>query len=61
MRTLEIVVSFLACAIAANALGAQFLNSKQYLPADLYSPLTVLAVGWLLALVYSTKSVARLK
>jgi hypothetical protein len=61
MRTAEIILSFIACAIVANALGVHFANTRNYLPSDLYSPLTVLSIAWLLALVYSSKSVARLK
>lgn len=55
MNLVQTVLTTIACFIIANAGCAWIFDTKQYLPADYYSPLTVVAGGWLLSLIFAPK------
>jgi len=54
-RLLEVILTALSCIVVANALAVSFLNAGNILPMEYYSTSTMLAVAWLLALVFMPK------
>jgi hypothetical protein len=46
----EKLITGVACLILANAISRWWFGTKTFIEGDLYAPLTVVALGWCLAL-----------